>query len=145
MTAIVVDASVVVKWLVPEVHSDAAVSVLAADSELQAPELLLAEVGNILWKKHRAKELSGEEADLALLALAAAPVTLHPHKPLLAAAFQIARAHDRTVYDSLYLALARSLDGTFLTADERLVNALRGSELEANVEWLGDFATTEEK
>lgn len=139
MTAVVVDASVVAKWLVPEEHSDKAVSILSTDLELHAPELLLAEVGNILWKKYRAKELSAEEADLALLALVAAPVTLHPLKPLLAPAFRIARDHGRTVYDSLYLALAASLAGKFLTADERLVNSLRGTTLETGVRWLGDL------
>jgi plasmid stability protein len=46
---------------------------------------------------------------------------------LLAPALQIAIATNRTVCDSLYLALAMELGGTVVTADERWANALQGS------------------
>ena len=51
MSRLVVDSSVVIKWFVPEVHSDDALRYLDPDLERDAPELLLAEASNILWKK----------------------------------------------------------------------------------------------
>jgi predicted nucleic acid-binding protein len=49
MSKLVVDASVAAKWLVTEPLSDKALDVLGSSDELYAPDLLLAEVGNILW------------------------------------------------------------------------------------------------
>ena len=43
MSVLVVDASVVVKWFVPEIHSDAARRLLVLPHEYIAPDLLFAE------------------------------------------------------------------------------------------------------
>ena len=45
------DASVAIKWYVPEVHSEIAACLLDGTHELIAPDLLLPEFGNIVWKK----------------------------------------------------------------------------------------------
>ena len=47
----VVDASVAIKWFVPEIHSDAALRLRGEAYELIAPDLLILEIGNILWKR----------------------------------------------------------------------------------------------
>jgi antitoxin FitA len=51
MTPNVVDASVVIKWFVDEVHAEAARRLPEDQYELFAPDLLWLEYGNILWKK----------------------------------------------------------------------------------------------
>jgi predicted nucleic acid-binding protein len=51
MTCYVVDASVAVKWFVPEPHTQAALRFLNGDHQLMAPDLLVPEIGNTLWKK----------------------------------------------------------------------------------------------
>ena len=53
MSVFVVDASVVVKWFVPEIHSDAARRLLVLPHEYVAPDLLFAETANTIWKKIR--------------------------------------------------------------------------------------------
>ena len=53
---------------------------------------------------------------------------------LLEKAFDIANACDRTVYDSIYVALAEQSRCELVTADERLVNALA---TRFPVKWLG--------
>ncbi|MEK6604283.1 MAG: type II toxin-antitoxin system VapC family toxin, partial [Nitrospirota bacterium] len=62
MTRLVVDASVAVKWLVPEIHADAARRILSPNNELLAPDLIWAEVGNVIWKKWRCGEVPGHAA-----------------------------------------------------------------------------------
>jgi predicted nucleic acid-binding protein len=57
-----------------------------------------------------------------------------PSQPLLERAFAIATAHDRTVYDAVYVALAIASRLPLITADERLANALAAR---APVRWLG--------
>ena len=55
MKSLVVDASVVAKWVLPEVHSDAARDLLSV-AEVLAPDLLWAELGNVLWRARRDHE-----------------------------------------------------------------------------------------
>ena len=47
---LVVDASIAVKWYVPEANSTQAAAILESGAELLAPDLLVAEVGKVLWK-----------------------------------------------------------------------------------------------
>jgi predicted nucleic acid-binding protein len=61
MRVFVVDASVVLKWFIPEMHSDAARRLLLATHQYFSPDLLFPEVGNAIWKKVRRGELTAEE------------------------------------------------------------------------------------
>ncbi|MBI4504117.1 MAG: type II toxin-antitoxin system VapC family toxin, partial [Chloroflexi bacterium] len=129
--ALVVDASVVAKWYVPESGSDAALALLEADLTLLAPDLLLAEVGNILWRKARQGELTDAHATrIARAFRAEAPVVLWPSSALIETALAVALAFDRSVYEGLYLALALTVGSQLVTADRRLVRALQGTRLE---------------
>ncbi len=62
VTAFVVDASLVVKWFIPEVHSAAARRWLDTSHEYIAPDLVFPEVGNAIWKKVRRGEFTPEVA-----------------------------------------------------------------------------------
>jgi predicted nucleic acid-binding protein len=59
---LIIDASVLIKFFVVEVLSSKAEQLLARVEEgvvrLFAPDLIYAEAGNILWKKHRLRELT---------------------------------------------------------------------------------------
>jgi predicted nucleic acid-binding protein len=138
MSLYVVDASVVVKWLIPEEHSAEAVRLLE-EHELIAPDLVLPEVGNIFWKMQRRGEMDPEEALSALETLTPPPFVMHPSEKLLPSAYLLAAHHDRTVYDSLYLALAVASETRMVTADRKLVNALTRTELSDHLLWIGDL------
>ena len=56
-----------------------------------------------------------------------------------AAALEIACRTEKTVYDSVYLALAANHDCRLVTADRRLYNALQKSPLNTSVLWAGDI------
>ena len=139
MTTLVVDASVAAKWFLPEVHSDDALRLLDTPSRLLVPDLLYPEVGNTLWKRAGKKELSMEQAVEIIGALEALPLTQFPTRPLMAAAIDIACRTGRTVYDSVYLALAAHHDCRLVTADRRFINALRKTPLETSLLWVGDI------
>jgi len=133
--SLVVGSSVVVKWYIPENGSDRATALLRAGFRLLAPDLLIPEVGNVLWKRRR--DVPAVESEAIATALASAcPVSLHPSSAILQGALDLALAHERSVYDSLFVALAVSQDCRLVTADERLANAMRDTELRAYIQLL---------
>ena len=88
---LVVDANVVIKWYVPEVGSTQAADLLQSGADLLAPDLLVAEFGNVLWKKVRRGELDVAEAEEITEAfLTACLVTLRASSLLLRHALAIA-------------------------------------------------------
>jgi predicted nucleic acid-binding protein len=142
VSAIVVDASVGMKWFIPEVLAAEARQWRNGPDELHAPAFFLdLEITNIVWKKLRRGEITRHDADLIVSQLPALPVTRHPEPPLLATAFDLAHRTQRTVYDCLYLALAMQLGGRMVTADQRLCNSLVGTPWSGYVCWVGDVPT----
>jgi predicted nucleic acid-binding protein len=138
MTRLVVDSSVVIKWSVPEVHSADALRYLDPDLDRDAPDLLLAEISNILWKKVGRSEFTGDEAERIAVDLAQADITIHPMGPLFGRALQIALETGRSAYDSMYLALAEALSTRVVTAGRRLYNALQHGSFAKFVLWVED-------
>ena len=139
----VVDASVAAKWLLPAAGEgllDQANRLVALhvrrELQLLAPDLIEAELGNVLWKAVRRNRISQAEAENSLRNFTALAIQVIPTSDLLDQALHIAVACDRTFYHSLYVALALSTKTELITADERLVNAL-GSRFP--VRWLGVF------
>lgn len=129
MTVWVVDASIAVKWFIPEIHSKDAKRLLIEGNELVAPELLLTQVGNILWKKNRAGELEAAEAREILVELRRLPIRIVRMAPYIENALALAIKHQRTVYDCIYLALAIHEGSRFVTADRKLSNALVDTDI----------------
>jgi predicted nucleic acid-binding protein len=120
---LVIDASIAIKWVVEEAGTAQALA-LRQGSRLIAPELLVAECTNILWKKVQRDELTKGEALLAARLLQGAEIELLPTRSSLEAATRLAIELDHPAYDCLYLALAVENDCPFVTADERLLNKL---------------------
>jgi predicted nucleic acid-binding protein len=129
----VVDASVAVKWVVPEAGSESADRLVAAGETLLAPDLMPVEAANALWKKVRQRELSRAEAGEALRLLLASGVELMASTPLLPRALALAARLGHPVYDCLYLALAERERSRLVTADDVLLRRVRGLSLHARV------------
>ena len=137
---VVVDASVAVKWFVPEVFSVEAQRLLNDGFRRHIPVLLHSEVGQTIWKKvYQRKEMGAADGRSILSALMVTALELHAVTPLLEPAFDIALATGRTVYDSIYLALATGLGCKLVTADRKLYNGLRGGQFNDDVLWVADL------
>ena len=143
MRAYVIDASTAIKWYIPEPLSKRATYFLDLAVEgqvtLMAPDLILPEIGNVLWKKVKRNELSADEARAIVYAIAKEPpMRIVPSSTLLPGAMEIAVAYSRTVYDCLYVALAASESAVLITADERLANSMQNSVYADRIKYLGD-------
>lgn len=130
MSRLVVDASVLIKLFIPENGSQEAIKALKQSRQLFAPDLVLAECGNVLWKCVRRGDLSEQNAGRILSDIMQMPIRLLPTHDLIVQAFAIATQSDRTVYDCLYIAAAIHTKAVMLTADRRLVEAMAGSGYE---------------
>jgi predicted nucleic acid-binding protein len=135
----VVDTSVSAKWYFAEPGHEAADRVLseriAGERELFAPDLIVPEFVNVLWKRVRRRECSRAAAQEILALWEVDRPSLVASSDLAAQAFQLATALDRSVYDCLYLALAFEIDAPLVTADRQLAQAARA--VSAQVEWIG--------
>jgi predicted nucleic acid-binding protein len=123
VNTLVIDASIAVKWVVEEDGTTDALA-LRQKAKLIAPELLVAECANILWKKVQRNELMHDEALLAARLLQGAEIELLPMRSLLESATQISIEIDHPAYDCLYLALAVEKKCKFVTADKRFLQKL---------------------
>ena len=124
MADVIVDASVVAKWYIPEQDHEAARALrddyLDGTHDLYAPALMPFEVVNALrYSDH----YEGERLVEASETLPEYGIELVPYRetgPVAA----LANEQDITVYDASYVALARERDGTMYTADTRLLDSL---------------------
>lgn len=123
MTGVVIDASVAIKWVIEEEGTTEALALLS-DYRLEAPDLLIAECANILWKKVQRRELLPREAGAAARLLQAADIALYPTRRLLEATTELAISIEHPAYDCVYLALAMAHDRPFITSDRRLLHGL---------------------
>ena len=141
MSSFLIDASVAAKWALPGPDET-----LVPEAQLlleqyergkisfAVPDLFWIELGNMLWKAARRRRISEQDAKAALAYIRSRELHTFGTLPVLNAAMEIALHHDRSVYDSVYLALAIELNVSLVTADEKLFNAM---VRHAPVKWLG--------
>jgi predicted nucleic acid-binding protein len=123
----VVDASVAVKWFLPETGADAALQLHG--QELAAPALIRVEVAAAIVRKARSGEIAPEEAERAvgwwLKSLAEGSVTLVPDQTGLPNAVRLALALHHPLQDCLYLATASRCRAPLITADQKFAARAR--------------------
>ncbi len=134
----VVDASVAIKWYVPEIYEKESEALLNAGHDFHAPELIYPEFSSIIWKKVRRNLLTFAKGQRIISAFSHQNFIPHSHQSLILSAYTGAEATGQTVYDWTYLALAISLSCEFVTADEKFYKSLAKTSLRANLLWIGD-------
>ena len=144
--SVVVDASLVVKWLVDEDDSDKAHAVLQSwvvqDITRISPNLMPFEVANALHRRVVRGELSVKDSTRMISRLLESRLELHQTSGLHVRALQIAsQLRQGAAYDAHYLALAESFGCELWTADQRFYRA--ASSGVDNVRWIGEFSSPE--
>lgn len=136
----VADVSVAAKWVlrgpeerfVPQAR-ELLLQLVKGEIQVVVPDLFWIELGNVLWKAVRAGRCTRGVAESGMREVKEQGLITAPSHPLVEAALDIAIKFNRTVYDSIYVALA-SRWTQLITADEKLANALAAH---LPVKWLG--------
>lgn len=132
---LVIDASVAMKWMIEGEGSDRARSLIGS-GRLVAPELILAEAANALWKYTSSGLLDAAAGTAALTALSRILDQIHALAPLTPEAHKLACALNHPAYDCYYLALAAEVEGEVITADRRLAAKVAGTPWQDRVRLL---------
>lgn len=128
MVDLVVDACVAIKWFVAEPDSALAETVLSSEVRRIAPDFILVEIANSLWKNERLKRIDTKDVQEANSNASRYFAELLPTAALLADAADLARRIDHPVYDCLYVAAAKRAGARLLTTDQKLLGKLKAAK-----------------
>ena len=132
----IIDTSVAIKWYLPEIYQSEAQRFLDPVCDRHAPDLLHAELGSVLLKKLRRREIKVDECRLYLGHLSAVPLISHEALPLRQVALEIGLQIGSSFYDGLFLALALQLGGRLVTADSKLYRKIESSPFDSWAFWI---------
>jgi predicted nucleic acid-binding protein len=118
--ACVLDASAAVRLILGDPAAAAVTGQIREAALVMAPELMLSEVANTLWKLQRANHLADLDPQQLLADASDLVDRVEPDRHLQAEALALACHHNHPVYDCLYLALARREAATLISMDRRL-------------------------
>jgi len=122
----VLDASVIYKWYADEDNSDKANKILedykSGKIEVSIPDLLILELSNAL--KFNPKITSSEINEIIDNIYALELNIIIPTIELIKSAVKLSYDYEITIYDAIYLALAKDLEFEFITADKKLYNKI---------------------
>lgn len=141
MTIQAIDTSALVKYVLPEQDSSIAEKIVAFHRagavNLIAPQYILVESGNVLWKHLQRHNLGVEDAVESFRALRNLAIGLVPDAELLEDALTIAADNGITVYDSLFCTLAVRENVPLITSDQVLVRRVANTGVRATLlsEW----------
>jgi predicted nucleic acid-binding protein len=124
---LVLDASVILKWFLEEEYSDVALKIrenfYREIYRIIEPDFLLYEFVNVLRYNPVYTE---EDVIKAVNSLIESDMDIVlPTIELLEVAVNIAKRYDVTVYDAIYIALAKLISGTYVTADKKLYEKVK--------------------
>ncbi len=118
-----VDASVAVKWFVPEKHYEKALRLrdayLDERVDLVTPDLIVYEVANAL-RFHRVYKLPPEDIVSAVKDIIDLGIVRRLNLEGWLRAAEISADNEVSIYDAVYGAMALILDGVLVTSDEKL-------------------------
>jgi predicted nucleic acid-binding protein len=139
MSIYIVDAGVMVKWFLPEIHTEKALRLQNPIYELHAPDFMRLEATNVLLKKVRRKELSPSDAQTILKTFTKLPISFYSWEMLLEDAWHIAQESYRSLYDTLYVALALQLKGKMVTSDRKCYDGIQNTPYRSHILWIEDI------
>lgn len=133
---LVIDASVAVKWFLDEPLQENARQILFRETALHAPDLLIPEVANAVWKRLLRNEIEMPQAQEIMQTVSHPFASLLPSAVLGERALEFACDLQHPAYDCFYLACAEAVEGVVVTADARLLSAVAAGGYDHLVEAL---------
>lgn len=125
MGMIVVDASVAVKWFVPEVGEKAAQRLLNGGQAMVAPALIRMEVTGGIMRHYREKRITESSARSACedwkAMLAGGFIELIDDAELFDPALELAFKCNHKIAECLYIAAGKMMDYEIITADKPML------------------------
>ncbi len=124
---IVVDATAAIAWAMHEDDLTQSLAAQFASDRIVAPALWRLEVLNVVLKKERQRLISLEQGDRLLRDLDAMGVEIidvlgdRSFREMA----QLARPHQLSAYDAIYLDLAIAMSASLLTLDQNLIDAAK--------------------
>ncbi len=128
---VIVDSSALVAYLLEESGFERTRDLLSEGVDSTA--LLLMEAANAILEARKSERIGREDADKAIevvLNLLESNIKIHGEEDLIQSAFSIATNHGLTTYDSVYLALAKKLEGSLASRDGKQLEAARTLQIE---------------
>ncbi len=123
----VLDSSVIIKWFSDEEDTDLALKFrlgfLKGDIDITVPDLQLYEIANALRYNKRLNSADVSNSVNSLIDIGLNIVV--PTKDVISSAVNLAFQFDITFYDAYFIALAKELNYSFVTADEKLFNKIK--------------------
>ncbi|HWD42031.1 MAG TPA: type II toxin-antitoxin system VapC family toxin [Fimbriimonas sp.] len=135
---IVVDATVLVKWYLPEMYSDECLRLLDSGQDLMTADVAVSQVASTFWKRVRTGELKAGEARRIVANLTRLPIRFVPMSVLAPSAMELSSISTRTFNESLYLVLAMREETRLVTADHRWHTLLATGKLKGHIELVTD-------
>jgi predicted nucleic acid-binding protein len=139
---IVVDASVAIKWLIPEQDEEAARSLLVDEVQLVAPAVIRVEAHSAILRSFREGKLGGKEARAACevfeRVLEGGLLQLISDEDIWELALKLAFQARHSFADCLYLAVGKSVGAPVVTSDKLM--AQRGGKASVQTVLLGEYA-----
>ena len=137
----IVDASILASFLIKDEFFDLSEKFLREHAgELRAPDIIVAEVANVVWKHVTViKRISSNMLDdlIDLFYNLIANIEICDSLPLLRDAFKISVNAKISIYDSLYLTLSLNFSDKFATFDRSLLESIEKTEYSSLVILLG--------
>jgi predicted nucleic acid-binding protein len=125
---VVIDANVAAALLLDLAYSASARDAVGGAERIIAPDIVVHEFANALWKLVAGGKITEGFAHQALVGLDSLVSDVVAGRAIAHDALRIAIEFTHPVYDCFYLALARERDATLMTADRRLAARVVGSE-----------------
>jgi len=121
----VVDASVAAKWFLPEPNHEKAKQFLQEEEYFVVPDYFFIDMESLFTKKVRQRLLTISEAEEAVNKLNQLPLQHVDWYRLRETAFHLAAGFSVSYYDAIYAALALTIKSTLISADRRLIKAVK--------------------
>ncbi len=128
---IVIDASALAAYILREEGYNAIREYLLEGTT--SIDLVYVETANAIYIAYKRKRINKEQADRALKALMSVYQTIidtRDHIGLLEDAYKLSLKHNLTIYDTLYIALAKNISGKLLTRDKKQAETARQEDIE---------------